>query len=84
MISNIGLMRLPLNIATCTFFYLNLLHHTHCSLLFEAGASIKEVVQDRLGHSYVKTTLNIYTHVTKKSQRRSNTEVCELFRRSNF
>lgn len=38
--------------------------HTHCSLLFEAGASIKEV-QDRLGHSDIKTTMNIYAHVTK-------------------
>lgn len=35
--------------------------HTHCSLLFEAGATVKEV-QDRLGHSDIKTTLNIYTH----------------------
>ncbi|WP_374965366.1 tyrosine-type recombinase/integrase [Lysinibacillus sp. RS5] len=43
------------------------LRHTHCSLLFEAGASIKEV-QDRLGHSDVKTTLDIYTHVTKKAK----------------
>jgi len=43
------------------------LRHTHCSLLFEAGASIKEV-QDRLGHSDVKTTLDIYTHVTKKTK----------------
>lgn len=32
-----------------------------------AGASIKEV-QDRLGHSDVKTTLDIYTHVTKKAK----------------
>lgn len=39
--------------------------HTHCSLLFEAGASIKEV-QDRLGHTDVKVTMNIYAHVTKK------------------
>ncbi|MFF3102992.1 site-specific integrase [Viridibacillus arvi] len=37
--------------------------HTHCSLLFEAGAKIKEV-QDRLGHSDVKTTMDIYAHVT--------------------
>ncbi|QPQ34419.1 site-specific integrase [Lysinibacillus sp. JNUCC-52] len=43
------------------------LRHTHCSLLFEAGASIKEV-QDRLGHTDVKTTMDIYTHVTKKAQ----------------
>ena len=41
--------------------------HTHCSLLFEAGASIKEV-QDRLGHSDVKTTMDIYTHVTQKAK----------------
>lgn len=43
------------------------LRHTHCSLLFEAGASLKEV-QDRLGHSDVKTTMDIYTHVTKKAK----------------
>ena len=39
--------------------------HTHCSLLFEAGATIKEV-QDRLGHSDVQTTMNIYAHVSKE------------------
>lgn len=37
--------------------------HTHASLLFESGANIKEV-QDRLGHKDVKTTMNIYAHVT--------------------
>lgn len=40
--------------------------HTHCSLLFESGASIKEV-QERLGHKDIKTTMNIYAHVTPKS-----------------
>ncbi|MEK4023499.1 site-specific integrase [Sporosarcina sp. FSL W7-1283] len=43
------------------------LRHTHCSLLFEAGASIKEV-QDRLGHTDVQTTMNIYTHVTNEAK----------------
>ena len=43
------------------------LRHTHCSLLFEAGASIKEV-QERLGHTDVKTTMDIYTHVTKRTK----------------
>nr|DAX04324.1 MAG TPA: Integrase [Bacteriophage sp.] len=38
--------------------------HTHASLLFEAGASIKEV-QDRLGHADIATTMNIYAHVTE-------------------
>lgn len=41
--------------------------HTHCSLLFEAELSAKEV-QDRLGHSDIQTTLNIYTHITKKQK----------------
>lgn len=39
------------------------LRHTHASLLFEAGASIKEV-QERLGHTDIQMTMNIYTHVT--------------------
>ncbi|MFD1126265.1 tyrosine-type recombinase/integrase [Lentilactobacillus raoultii] len=39
--------------------------HTSASLLFEAGATIKEV-QTRLGHDDAQTTLNIYTHVTQK------------------
>lgn len=43
------------------------LRHTHCSLLFEAGAKIKEV-QDRLGHSDIQITMNIYTHVTTKAK----------------
>lgn len=50
--------------------------HTHCSLLFEAGATIKEV-QDRLGHSDIKTTINIYAHVTKKAK----TDTAEKFAR---
>lgn len=42
--------------------------HTHCSLLFEAQATIKEV-QDRLGHTDVKTTMDIYTHVTQRAKK---------------
>lgn len=45
----------------------HVVRHTHCSLLFEADASIKEV-QDRLGHSDIKTTMDIYTHVTEKAK----------------
>lgn len=41
--------------------------HTHASLLFEAGATIKEV-QSRLGHSDIKTAMNIYTHITQASR----------------
>ncbi len=38
--------------------------HTHASLLFEAGVPMEDV-KERLGHSSIETTMNIYTHVTK-------------------
>ncbi|AKG05560.1 site-specific integrase [Salimicrobium jeotgali] len=41
--------------------------HTHASLLFEAGATIKEV-QERLGHRDIQTTMNVYAHVTDASK----------------
>ncbi len=44
--------------------------HTHASLLFESGASIKEA-QDRLGHENVQTTMDIYTHVTKSAREKT-------------
>lgn len=41
--------------------------HTHASLLFESGASLKDV-QYRLGHSDIQTTMDVYTHVTKQAK----------------
>lgn len=38
--------------------------HTHASLLFESGATVK-AVQVRLGHANISTTMDVYTHVTK-------------------
>ena len=40
------------------------LRHTHATLLLEAGVNPK-VIQERLGHANINTTLNIYSHVTK-------------------
>lgn len=50
--------------------------HTHTSLLIEANVHIKEI-QERLGHSDINTTMDIYAHITKDikkeaSQRFSN------------
>lgn len=47
---------------------------THATLLFEAGAQVKDV-QDRLGHSSSKTTMDIYIKVSKNRQN----ETVELF-----
>lgn len=41
--------------------------HTHASLLFESGVTM-EIVKERLGHSDIQTTVNIYTHVTQKNK----------------
>ncbi|WP_328824168.1 site-specific integrase [Metabacillus schmidteae] len=44
--------------------------HTHASLLFAAGASIKDV-QTQLGHTDIKTTMDIYTHVTDEAKEKT-------------
>ncbi len=43
------------------------LRHTHATLMLESGAHAK-VVQERLGHSNISTTMNIYSHVTPTMQ----------------
>ena len=44
------------------------LRKTHATLLLELGVHPK-VVQERLGHSTITTTMNIYSHVTPTMQR---------------
>ncbi|MCM3382130.1 tyrosine-type recombinase/integrase [Shouchella rhizosphaerae] len=44
--------------------------HTHASLLFELGATVK-AVQARLGHSDIQTTMNIYTHLSKSEKEKT-------------
>lgn len=48
-------------------FYFHMIRHLHATLLIESGANIKDV-SIRLGHSDISTTMNIYSHVTKKMQ----------------
>jgi integrase len=43
------------------------LRHTHATLLLQAGVNPK-IVQERLGHSNISTTLDIYSHVTPTIQ----------------
>jgi integrase len=43
------------------------LRHTHATLMLESGIHAK-VVQERLGHSNITTTMNIYSHVTPTMQ----------------
>lgn len=55
--------------------------HTHCSLLFEAGIDMQNV-KDRLGHSDIKTTMNIYAHVTK-TERAKTADLFSDFMKNN-
>lgn len=50
--------------------------HTHASLLFQAGVDIKDVAE-RLGHSNIQTTMDVYTHVTEQQKK----ETAETFKR---
>ena len=43
-------------------FRLHDARHTHASLLLKQGAHPK-VVQERLGHATISTTLDLYSHV---------------------
>jgi len=43
------------------------LRHTHATLMLELGEHPK-VVQERLGHSNISTTMNIYSHVSPTMQ----------------
>ena len=46
-------------------FKFHSLRHTHATMLLETGANIKSI-QQRLGHSKLATTMDTYSHVTKK------------------
>lgn len=58
------------------------LRHTHASLLFASGANAKEV-QERLGHTDIKTTLNIYTHVTKDNSEKTLNRFVDYLENTN-
>jgi len=47
------------------------LRHSSASLLISEGINMK-IVQQRLGHKDIKTTLNIYSHVTKKDDEKAS------------
>jgi len=44
------------------------LRHTHASLLLQAGVDIK-VISERLGHSSIRITYDIYSHLMPGMQK---------------
>ncbi|MGF3214570.1 site-specific integrase [Facklamia sp. P12945] len=53
------------------------MRHTHISLLVENNFDIKYIM-DRVGHADVKTTLEIYTHITKKQKEEAKAKLNKL------
>ncbi len=53
------------------------LHHTHTSLLAEAGVSLPQIME-RLGHKDEDTTKNVYLHVTKEMKKEASQKFKEL------
>lgn len=71
-------------IKSCNLSYITIhgFRHTHCSLLFEAGIEMNSV-KDRLGYSQIKTTMNIYAHVTK-AERSKTADIFNEFMETNI
>lgn len=63
-------------------FKFHSLRHTHATMLLEAGANIKDI-QKRLGHSKLSTTMDTYSHVTKKMSNES-VDIFESLLKENF
>lgn len=61
------------------------LRHTHASLLLEAGANIKDV-QERLGHSSIQITMDLYIHITdkRKEKQQRNSQNISVFKQNVF
>lgn len=52
----------------------HIFRHTHVSMLTEAGVDLPTIMA-RVGHDDAKTTLKIYTHVTKKMKKDASEKV---------
>jgi integrase len=58
------------------------LRHTHATMLLASGINPK-VISERLGHSNIKTTLDIYSHVLPSMQEEAANQIETLLRKSN-
>lgn len=53
------------------------LRHTNATMMIESGVDYK-TVKDRMGHSDVSTTLNVYTHRTKKTDENAAQKIDDI------
>ena len=55
------------------------LRHTNATLLLEGGVDMK-TLQERLGHSLMQTTSDIYSHVTEKMNRKATDVISNILK----
>ena len=58
------------------------LRHTHATLLLEQGVPIK-TVSERLGHSSIRITGDVYAHVTNAMQRQAADTIQAVFQQGS-
>ena len=58
------------------------LRHTHATLALAAGVEIK-IVSDRLGHSQISVTADLYTQVTRGVARTAANQIADVLRGAN-
>lgn len=51
--------------------------HTHASMLYASGVAMKEA-QERLSHSSIEITMNIYTHLSEKDKAKTIEKLSEF------
>lgn len=56
------------------------LRHTYASILYEAGVDTL-TAKELLGHSDVKTTMGIYTHLSERGKKHSISKLDDFFRK---
>lgn len=56
----------------------HIFRHTHVSMLAEAEVDLKTIM-DRVGHDDAKTTLKIYTHVTKDMKKNATEKIMKHY-----
>lgn len=59
------------------------LRHTFCTLLYEAGIDVL-VAQNQMGHTDVKTTLGIYTHLNKIHEENSMSKLDDFLNKNTL
>lgn len=70
---------LPMRIEEFTY---HCLRHTFCTMLYEAGVDVL-VAQEQMGHSDVKTTLAIYTHLSQEHKAHDIRKLDEFLQNGN-